>query len=378
MITRNQIEHLLAFQNGEYLITSCYLNLDRSQMPAQMLKIRTKDLLRAAQQQLGGKAGSHGQRESLRRDFEEIEQFVMPEIVANRHKAVAMFSCAGEKFWQAYGLPRIVRNILIADRTPYIRPLTAILAEYHRYCVVLVDSTHGQLFEVYLGDIFEHKTILDEVPRRVRQGGQGGRDERSMERRHTEAVHHHYQHVADAAFYLFKGDQFDWLILGGQREPLREFKHYLHPYLRQRWTGDFHADPTKITVPEVLQHALEIEQRVEWEHELKLAHEVMEKSQRGELAVKGVTPTLQALARGEAQTLLVEDGFEQPGYACAACHFVSLEPEVCPHCRKPTEPCPDIVDEAIELAMTKNCRIEHLQGPTPLRDGGRIGALLRY
>ena len=28
--------------------------------------------------------------------------------------------------------------------------------------------------------------------------------------------------------------------------------------------------------------------------------------------------------------------------------------------------------------MLKNCQIEHVQGPTPLRDAGRMGALLRY
>src|SRR6266446_8012768 len=96
MITRQQIDQLLGFRDGEFLVTSCYLNLDRSKMPAQMLKIRTKDLLQSAQHQLAAKAGSHNQRESLRRDFEEIEAFVMPEIVAHRHKALGMFSCAGE------------------------------------------------------------------------------------------------------------------------------------------------------------------------------------------------------------------------------------------------------------------------------------------
>jgi hypothetical protein len=36
------------------------------------------------------------------------------------------------------------------------------------------------------------------------------------------------------------------------------------------------------------------------------------------------------------------------------------------------------VDEAIELALTKNCQIEHVRGPTALRDAGRMGALLRF
>ena len=67
-----------------------------------------------------------------------------------------------------------------------------------------------------------------------------------------------------------------------------------------------------------------------------------------------------------------------PGYVCYECHFTSLREQDCPNCHKPLEPCPDVVDEAIELAMLKNCQIEHLHGPTPLREAGRIGALLRY
>jgi peptide subunit release factor 1 (eRF1) len=378
MITRQQIDHLLGFSDGEHLVTSCYLSLDRSKMPAQMLKIRIKDLLQNTQRQLHAKAGSHKQRESLRRDLEDIEAFVMPEITASRYKAVAIFSCAGEKFWQTFGLPRLVRNLLIAEHNPYIRPLTAILAEYHRFCVVLVDRTRAQIFEVYLGEILQRNDVANEVPRRVREGGFQGRDERHIERRHVNAVHQHFRRVSDELLRLFQRHRFDWFILGGQRDLLREFKQELHPNLRARCGGDFHAEPSRIAGPEILHEALEIEERLEWEHELRIAGELIQKAEAGERAVRGVSATLAALERGEAQTLLVEDGFEMPGYACLRCHFISLEPRDCPHCRQPVEPCADVVDEAIELALERNCQIEHLQGPTPLRDGGRIGALLRY
>jgi peptide subunit release factor 1 (eRF1) len=378
MITRQQIDRLLAFQNGEYLVTSCYLNLDRAKMPAQMLKIKIKDLLQSAHQQLAAKVASHAQRESLRSDFTKIEEHVLPEIVAHRYKALAIFSCAGEKFWQTYGLPRLVRNTLVADHNPYIRPLTALLAEYHRFGVVTVDRAGGNLYEVYLRQIRHRGQVADAVPRRVHEGGLGGRNERNIERRYSAAVQHHYRHLADEVFRLFRQEQFDRLVLGGQRDPLREFKHYLHPYLRTRWVGDFHCEPGKITVPEILEQTLIIEERVEWEHELKLAEELIQKAQAGQLAVQGLGATLSALDRGQAQTLLVEDGFEMPGFACFQCHFAALEPMPCPHCGQTTEPCADVVDEAIELAWQRNCQIEHLQAATPLREGGRIGALLRY
>jgi peptide subunit release factor 1 (eRF1) len=128
----------------------------------------------------------------------------------------------------------------------------------------------------------------------------------------------------------------------------------------------------------VVSRALEIEDQVEWEREKRLAEELVHKAGAGSLAVSGVGATLSALVRGEALTLLVEDGFEMPGFVCYSCHYTNLGEGHCPECRKPLEPCPDIVDEAIELALRKNCQIEHVRGPTALRDAGRMGAILRF
>ncbi len=378
MITSQQIWQLQAFRNGVFLVTSCYLNLDRREASAQALKIRIKDLLQSAQHQLDKKAGTHQQRESLRDDFVAIEAHVMPAITASQHKAVAIFSCVGEKFWQAFSLPQIERNILIADHAPHLHPLNAILAEHHRCCVVVVNRTHGRIFETYLGEIVERGDVTDMVPRRVREAGFGGRDERNMERHLTQVVEHHYQHLADAVCKLFRKDHFDWLILAGQREPVHEFQKHLHPDLRQRLVGDFHADPAKITVPEVLQQAGTIEQRVECDHEFQLATELVQKSDAGHGAVTGLTAVLAALDRGEAQTLVVEKGFEKSGHACVVCHYPSLLPAECPHCHRPTGPCTDIVDEAVALALHRNCQIRHIQGATPLHTNGHIGARLRF
>jgi peptide chain release factor subunit 1 len=378
MITRQQITDLLQYRNGELLVTSCYLNLDRGQMPPATLRIRVKDLLLAAHQELARKAGTHAQRESLRADFDRIQEFVAEQIPLNRHKALALFACSGHKFFQSYGLPRLVRNILIADTTPYVRPLTAILAEYHRYGVALVDRLEARFFEVYMGEIRSRGAIRDDVPRRVREGGLGGRDERHIERRHLAVVQQHYRRVAGELFGLFRREQFDRLVLGGARDVLRAFKDQLHPYLRARWAGDFPADVPAATPATVLAETVAIEERLAAEKEQALVEELLAKAEAGRLAVAGVGETLDAVARGEAQTLLVDSAFEMPGYTCPTCRWPVLEATECPRCHRPTEPCADIVDEVVELALEKNCQIRHVHGHTPLRDAGRIGALLRY
>ena len=377
MITRAQVDCLLQFQNDEFLTTSCYLDLDRAKWPPQMLKIRVKDLLQSAQQALADRAGSPDQHESLHADFEWIWDHVLQELFTNHNKGLALFSCAAHKFGQTYGLPRIMRNLLIADRVPHIRPLMAILAEHHRFCIVLIDRRRGQIFEMYMGDLVERTDVIASETRRVKDGGYDRRAEQNMEHPQAQAVHQHYQRLADATFNVFKRDEFDFLILGGPDELLSEFKQHLHPFLQERWVGDFQARPFTTLPAEVRLHALKIENSVEQEHEKRMAEELVHKVEAGDLAVSGVPATLNAIASGEAQTLLVEEGFETPGHVCYDCHHVSLDEGECPNCHKPLDPSSDIIDEAIELALEKDCQIAHVRGQTALHDTGRIGVILR-
>lgn len=229
-----------------------------------------------------------------------------------------------------------------------------------------------------MGEILERTDVIDTVPRRVKDGGLGGREERNMERHHDQAVQQHFQRLADATFKLFKRDKFDYLILGGQSDLLEHFKEELHPYLKERWVSDFSAKPFTTPPADVLTRILEMGQQFEREQEKRLADELVHKISAGNRAVSGVTATLAAILRGEAQTLLVEEGFETPGYVCHHCRYGSLTEENCPNCHQSLVPCPDIVEATVELALEKNCHIEHVRGSTPLRNLGRVGALLRF
>lgn len=378
MITRQQINQLLTFKNGKYLITSCYLNLDRSKRSAQELKIQIKDLLQAAGHKWTQQTADHEQRESLRRDFQRIESFVLENHTPKEEKGIAIFSCDGQKFWQTYTLPRSPREVVTAESAPYIRPLTAILNEFHRYCTILVDRQHGQIFEMYMGEILDRSDVVDQIPRKVREGGYGGREERSLERHHDKGVKQHYQHLAAVAFELHKRDHFEWLILGGHKDVRQEFREQLHPYLQERIVGEFLAEPGKTPIHEVLRQTLPIESMLDRQHEEKLVDQLLQKAKAGDRAVTGLQPTLDALIRGGVHTLLVEDGFTKPGFYCEKCHYLTLSSQRCPHCSKLTKACSDIVDQAIEVALLRNCTVEHVYHRSPLREAGQIGALLRF
>src|SRR5438309_8924239 len=99
--------------------------------------------------------------------------------------------------------------------------------------------------------------------------------------------------MAGSVFEIFKRNTFDGLILGGHRNVLSEFKKHLHPYLSERLVDVFHAEPAKISVADVLKHALAIERRVEIEREHKRAEQLVRKAQAGDRAVTGVSATIE-------------------------------------------------------------------------------------
>ena len=100
--------------------------------------------------------------------------------------------------------------------------------------------------------------------------------------------------------------------------------------------------------------------------------------EKGGRAVTGVKNTLKSLNRGEAQTLLVTRHFSKTGRICPKCQFLYIDEVRCPSCFIKTNPLVDVIDEAIEKAMDKNCQVEHINPPLSLGRYGKIGALLRY
>jgi peptide chain release factor subunit 1 len=77
--------------------------------------------------------------------------------------AIAIFSCSGKGFYQKIELPRRVRDRMVVDATPWVRPMRAVLDEYHRACVLILDKETARTWELYQGEINETSEILDEV-----------------------------------------------------------------------------------------------------------------------------------------------------------------------------------------------------------------------
>ena len=79
----------------------------------------------------------HRARLSVRGDIERIKDALGTERWPPG--TVAIFSCSGRDLYEEIPLPCRVREQVMADATPLVRPMLAVVGEYCRACVLVVD-----------------------------------------------------------------------------------------------------------------------------------------------------------------------------------------------------------------------------------------------
>ena len=79
--------------------------------------------------------------------------------------------------------------------------------------------------------------------------------------------------------------------------------------------------------------------------------------------------------------LLAQDQQLEPGWRCAACGAMRIEPKApaaCPECGKAGPRAMDTAEELARLAGQQGCAVEVVTHCDPLMALGGVGCLLRY
>ncbi len=373
MITSEQIQRLSRLRNESLPMSSLYLHLwpDRRIHRAEL-----KDLIKEQQEKLSQNDPPKEVKKWVEEDLKRLQEFV-ETLQESPYKGLVIFSCTAEKIWEVFLLKQPVRDLLVLDPSAYVSPLVSILNEYRRVCVLLTDRTRARVFEIFMGEIEEQSEIFSDVPSKVREGGWYGLSEKRIERHVEHHLHDHLKRVTDRAFLHFREKGFDWLLLSGRSEILPVMENILHPYLRERLKRTFRMD---LDAPpqEVLNKTLALEREVKKEEDCALVSRLLNSLKPTGPGVSGIQETLSSLYEKSVHTLLVEEGFSQEGAYCTHCGFMGLKTGLCPICRKPMVPVPDIVDEAVATAINQNSEVFHINSACGLKEIGSIGALLRY
>jgi peptide chain release factor subunit 1 len=265
-----------------------------------------------------------------------------------------------------------VRNRVTVNQSPQVRQLEALLDDYERFGVLLVDRQRTRLFVFEMGLLVDKSEQLEQLPRHEDEGDV----ERDQVRDHVAAhAHQHLRRAAQLAFHVHQQQPLDHLIISAPDEVRPELERELHSYLRDRIAARLTLS-VSARDEDIRQAALGVEQQLRLDRHAALIARLREAN--GRQGVTGLDDVLAALTDKRVETLLVSDDFEAPGWECRSCGVLASAGQLCRQCGAVVEPVDDVVEAAIEQAVLQKCRVVVFSGDADLDVMGRIGALLRF
>jgi peptide chain release factor subunit 1 len=338
MITAETVNRIVRFQADGLPVVSLYCRVDPGASPREV-QTRIDSLLDQVRPLAKDHALDHRFRLSVRTDIERIRDAQG----SGRWPpgTVAIFSCSGRGLYEEISLPRRMRDQVMADVTPLARPMLAVLGEYCRACVLVIDRTSARVWEMYQDEMREVSAVRDPLRR---AGNRGSRAEDRLQNRVDEQSKRHFRRVADVIDQLLRTDGYDVLVVGGHEHELPEFLRILPHELRGRVAGTFCADPAA-PAAEIRASAEDIVQRHQRGQDERLVDQVLELAAVGGPAALGLRDCLWAGSMSAIDTLLVRDGMTVPGVVCDESRWLAASGNLCPVCGGSTRHTPDVLDE---------------------------------
>jgi peptide subunit release factor 1 (eRF1) len=360
-------------------VLSVFLNLDPAgfaEPPKRASEIRSvmDEARRLARAKIENDGLGHDEKVALRADVGRVDEYLQDFSPKGAH-GLAIYACGPAGLFEVIRLPRPVPRRAVIDDSPFIEPLVELVGS-SSWMVVLVNRQVGRLL---LGDrerLEELDDVVDDVHGQHKQGGLSqARYQRSVD----EDVQDHLRNVAEATFAHFKRSPFDHLLLGGPGETLSDFEQKLHAYLQERLAGRIEVDVENSSVDDVYAAAAGKIAAHEQQREREALDRLREGVSTGGRGAAGLEPVLEVLNERRVETLLIEERFQMPGRVCPQCGSLYAENLAkCPADETATDPCDDIVEEAVELAVAQSADVIIARHHDDLEQMGGIGAVLRF
>ena len=377
-ITRDRLRRLAEARVGGSKVLSLFLNLDPREFatpPARSTEVRSLldragRLVREESEQL-----THEQKESLKADLDRVAAELGNGAGTKGAHGLAVFSCSSAGLFEMLRLSEPVDHQPVISDTPYLAPLSSIGAT-ERWCVVLVNRRSARLLCGSRESLEEIALVEDDVHR---QHDQGGWSQANYQRSVDKDVQDHLKHVAEVVFLHMKSELPQGVIVGGPQETLTDFEGTLHPYLRERLAGRIDIDVENSSIDDVRRTAGEKIADAGRQREDKALSRLAELYGSNGRAASGLADVLVAVHEQRVETLLVDRGYTAPGVCCPQCGFLGGKGFAeCPADGTPTERREDVVEVALERAITQSADVHVLRDRPELASHGHIAAILRF
>jgi len=373
MLNRAELKEIAKMTTGDSYFVSLYLNTNPGTNTKNDYVIHAKNMIKEATERL-----DKAVTKRIQGDLRKINAYLL----ANKRifkKGLAILSTREKDFWKEFHLSLPIKNELIIDNTPYIKPLLDIIDNYQRYAILLVGKDSARLFVVHLGEIEEYTEVhTADVPGRHKKGGWFSLSEKSYERHIDYHVELHLKDVIKQLELFLSREYVGRLLLGGSEEAVTKVRDMLPQKSAKKVIGTFQAEMFANS-KEILKKAEPILRAFERKNDEKTVDDLFTRAMKNENAVIGIEDVLHTLQEGRIMRLLFLKDFKQSGLTCENCGFLTVQAvSSCPYCKGKIKKVNYIVDLLAQKAVEQGARIEVLADSEKLRDAGKIGAFLRF
>ena len=378
-ITRERLRRLAGIRPAGGKVLSLFLNLDPREFAtaaARRTEIRSV-LDRAARLVRDDRALGHEARASLRADLERVQaELGDGGLDARGAHGLAVFASSAADLFEVLKLSEPVDHDPVIADAPFIEPLSAIGAP-ERWCALLVNRHVARLFCGPGAALEEVELIEDDLRRRH---DQGGLSQANYQRSIDKDVTDHLRRAAKVAFGHLQDDLPVGILIGAPHELAGDFESQLHPYLRERLAGRLDIDVEHTSAEDVRRAAAPcVEKAARAREDAALARMAEAFGGGTGRAASGLPEVLAAVHEQRVEILLVEAGFAAPGVLCPTCDWMGTDDAaLCPADGSATDPLDDLVEAAVERALTQAADVRVLRDRAELASHGHIAAVLRF
>ena len=373
------IDRLAAFEPSGLPVISLYLN-------AQSNEHGRQDFERFLRKEFSERARTYPAhspaRESFDRDAERINEYLAKELRPETNGA-AVFACAGANdFFEAVQLAAPVENHrLYIYNQPHLYPLARVLDEYPRYAVLVADTNRARLFVFGRGKALQRDEVRNVKTRGSRVGGWS----QMRYQRHLEQYHlQHAKEVVDQLERAVREDNIEHVILAGDEVIIPLLKEQFPKSVAERIVDVLSLD---INAPEheILEESLEAMRRYDAKTDAEKVERLFDEYRAGGLAVVGSRDTLEALAMGQVEELIIaarQQDIEGDREDVAILSDTEVtEPFVAGHDGAVAAIEPDsvvVAQDLVKRARQNSARVTFIEEASLLEGVGGCGALLRF
>jgi peptide subunit release factor 1 (eRF1) len=299
------LARLVAFEPTTFPVLSVYLNTQpdqhgRAPDAGPYLQREFKALARTW-------APSSPERQSFDKDAERIVSYVADKIDAAAN-GVAIFACWGAgEFFEAIQLTTpVTDNRVYAYNQPHLYHLAHLDEQYPRYAAVLTDTNTARIFVFGLGQAIDAEEVKGKKVHRVKVGGWS---QARYQRRVGNAHQEHAKEVMERLAQIVREDKVSHIILAGDAVVIPLLQEQVPQELASMvevMKLDIHASDQ-----DVLTATLAKLQEQEAKTAVEKVERVMQQYRGRGLAVVGPRETLEALANGQVEELLISGSLEE-------------------------------------------------------------------